>query len=205
MRELFVLTQILNQHTADSDISLDALLTRGLKTESFRELLADACEQRSRPDAYLSELRTIIAAGTANPDVYTQAAKVLFQKSGNKHILADRLGDEAQEIRDLCNKALGLEPLHVEANELLAWTEAFAPAVEKSNLETIARICRTLDGNSATDEALAALAVARWRSGGVKQARTLCERLNASPFSGTRAKGIAADLIAQLDTPASTP
>jgi hypothetical protein len=202
MRELFVLTQILNQRTPDSIASLDALLARGLKTESFRELLADACEEWDRSEMNLIELRAIIAAGTSNPVVYAQAANVLFNKSGIKHTPDARLGVEVSEIRDWCTKALEFEPLHVQANDILAWTEAFAPTVEKSNLETIARICRVLDGNAPTDEALAALAVARWRSGGAKQARALCERLNASHFSGKTARSISKELLLRLDKPA---
>jgi hypothetical protein len=199
MRELFVLTQILNQDTVDSDKSLDALLARGLKTEGFRELLADACQQRDRLDSNLERLRSLIADGSSNPAVYTQAADVLFDRSVPKTTLDARLGDEAAQIRDWCNRALELEPLYMEANELLAWTEALAPSVEKANLETIARICRTIDGKAATDEALTALAMARWRSGGLKQSRTICERLIASPFSGLRARRIAKELLAKLD------
>lgn len=203
MRELFVLTQILNQDTPDSDKSLEALLARGLKIEGFRELLADACQKRDRLDSNLEELRSIMSNGSANPAVYTQAATILFNRSVPKYTPDARLGADTQQIREWCNKALELEPLYVEANELLAWTEAFAPSVEKTNLEAIARICRTLDGKAATDQALTALAIARWRSGGLKQARTLCERLNASPFTGPQAKTITKDLLARLDASVS--
>ena len=86
----------------------------------------------------------------------------------------------------------------------MAWTEALAPTVTKSNIETITSICRTLDGKAATDEALIALAIARWRSGGLRQTRTICESLIASEFSGPKAKSLAKDLLARLDpvTPA---
>jgi hypothetical protein len=199
MRELFVLSQILNQNTKDSDASLDALLARGLKTELLRELLADACDARDRDDAYLQEMRTLIAGGSANVGVYANAAMTLFKRAVKKPSLDARVSDEVGEIRAWCNEALKIEPLHVDANKVLAWTEALAPSVEKSNIDTVVRICRALEGNAATDEALAALAVARWRAGGLKQARTLCDRLKQSSFSGEIAKGIATDLIARLD------
>lgn len=201
MRELFVLSQILNQQTKDSYASLDALLQRGLKTESLHELFADACECRNHSDAGLTELRGIITGGSANPAVYSQAASALFHRSVTKPSAESRLGEETEEIRACCNKALEFEPLHVEANETLAWTEAFAPTVEKHNLEVIARVCRALDGNAPTDAALAALAVARWRTGSLKQARSLCERLDSSPLSRKQVKILAKELLALLDRP----
>jgi len=58
-----------------------------------------------------------------------------------------------------------LEPLYLEANELLAWSEAFAPTVKNADVETIAGICRALDGNARTDNVFTALAIAQWRRG----------------------------------------
>ena len=199
MRELFILSQIMNQRTKESDTSLDALLLKGLKTESLREVLADACDSRSRNAECLIQQRALIAAGTTNQAVYTAAATAVF-KASIKELSPDaRLGDATEEIRSWCTKALALEPLDVQANETLAWTEALAPTVGKSNLDTIARICRTLDGTAPTDQALAALAVARWRAGANAQARALCERIDISVFTRKSARGIVHELLAKLD------
>ena len=204
LRELFVLSQVLNQNTKESRATLDAVLQRGLKTDALREILADACARRENEDAALTELRAIISAGSSNPVVYADAADILFRRRVAKITVESRLGDEADEIRQWCNRACELEPLHLEANELLAWAEAFAPVMEPRNLEAIARICRRLDGNAPTDNALAALAVARRRSAKAKSAQALAEQINASVFSGRTAKSIAAQILAQATSPAET-
>jgi hypothetical protein len=198
MRELFVLAQILNQNVKESDIALESILQHGLKTESLRELLADACQRRRKGTAYLGELRTLIASGTTNPAVYSEAAGTLLETSVPKRSPDARLAEETKEIRKWCKQALALEPLYVEANETLAWCEALAPTVESSNLETIAGICRRLDGNAPTDNALAAMAVARWRAGNMKQARTICERLANSFLCRPEPKKIAQDILTRL-------
>lgn len=206
MRELFVLCQIFNQHTKDSQVSLDALIEQGLRTDSLRESLADACLVRSRKEVAERELRAIISGGTSNPKVYATAAELLFAKEVPEHSFAARVTDQSGEIHLWCNKALEIEPLDVTANETLAWAEAYAPTVEKKQIDTIVRICRTLDQNASTDEALMALAVARWRSGGLKQSRALCERLIDSPFTKKEVKSMARDLIVRLDsTPTPSP
>jgi hypothetical protein len=199
MRELFVLSQILNQDTKSSDLSLDALLTTGKKTELLDELVADACHRRRRSDVEIQLLRAIIAAGSSNSTVYSQAATLLFRQSATRDSLDIQLGTEAAEIRAWCQRSLELEPLNIDANETLAWTEAYAPTIGKPNLETIVHICRTLDGNAPTDEALAALAVARWRSGALVQARSLAERIKSSALSHQPAKNLAEKLLARLD------
>jgi len=199
MRELFVLCQILNRDTKDSDLSLEAILAQGLKTESLRDLLADACHRRERTEAALREFRTIIDAGTTNPLVYAHAAQLLFWQTVPENSLDARFPDETGEVHRWARQALTLEPLDVNANETLAWAEAYAPKIEKSNLDEISRICRTLDQNARTDEALMAMAVARWRSGGVKQARSLCGLIAGSPFSRKSVKKLAAELLARLE------
>ena len=84
---------------------------------------------------------------------------------------------------------------------MLAWGEAFAPTVEKRNLETIAGICRALDKNARTDNVLTALAIAQWRMGNMAEARSLAERIQISVFSGSLAKRLAQELLARLDQP----
>jgi len=198
MRELFVLCQILNQDTENSDLSLDAILAKGLKTESLRELLADACHRRNRTEAALQEFRTIIETGTTNPVVYSRAAQLLFRQKVPQPSLDARLLDDTGEVHAWTTQALALEPLDVDANETLAWAEAFAPTMAKSNLDAIIRICRTLDQNARTDEALLAMAIARWRSGGLKQARSLCELVHSSPYSRKSTKKMAGELLERL-------
>lgn len=156
LRELIVLAQILNQHTPESDISLDTLLSRGIKTPQFRELLADACENRKRPEPELQLLRQVITAGSSNPRVYSTAARLLFEKALPRLSLDGRVDEPASDIRLWCRRAIEIEPLDITANEILAWTEALAPALEKQNIETILEACRRLEGNAATDEVLSA-------------------------------------------------
>jgi tetratricopeptide (TPR) repeat protein len=202
MRELFVLSQIENQNTNESDASLDALLARGLKTESLREVLADACGRRGRTDAQLQELRRLISLRSTNAAVYTDAANILFRRRQVSYTLDSRLdGEEGDEVRAWCQKAIKLEPLYVKADELLAWGEAFAPTVEKRNIETIAGICRVLEGNARTYNVLTALAIAQWRMGNMAEARSLAERILASDLSGRSAKQLARELLARLNTP----
>jgi hypothetical protein len=203
MRELFVLAQIMNQNTKESDASLEAVLKRGLKTESLREFLAEACEERHRSSDQLEQLRRVIDSGSTNPAVFARAARRLLESKKAENWMDTRLNEETTDIRTWCRRALELEPLQLEANETLAWAEAFAPQVEKGNLETIVGICRALDGNAPTDNALAALAVARWRKGQTKQALSLCERLKSSVMSRKRAKEIANDVLARLDSNAA--
>jgi len=198
MRELFVLTKVLTQEVKDSDVALASVLEHGLKTESLREILADACDGRRQPKPYLEQLRTIIAAGSNNPGVYAEAAATLFRNSAPERSLDARLGPEADEIRAWCKKALEFEPLYQEANEVLAWCEALAPSIDSHNLETIAGICHKLEGNGRTDSSLAAMAVARWRAGNAKQAKSICERLISSPLCGEQPKKIAAEILARL-------
>ena len=235
MRELFVLSQIESQDIEDSDASLDTLLARGLKTDSLREVLADACGRRGRTDAQLQELRRLIDLRSTNPVVYFDAAYILNRRKlagyprdsrlkgegGDAHpaVYADaafilnprqltgctldsRLdSEEGDEIRGWCRKAIELEPLYLEANELLAWSKAFAPTVEKANLDTIAGICRVLDKNARTDNVLTALAIAQWRMGNMAEARSLAERIHGSVFSGSLAKRLAQELLARLGVP----
>lgn len=203
MRELFVLAQIMNQQRKESDEALDSLLERGVQTESLRELLSDACKSRGRSEEELEQLKALIEDGSTNPRVYGRAA-VLTMRNVVPAMNADaRLGEEVNDIRLWCGKAIELEPLYVEANEFLAWAEALAPSVEQRNLEVIAAICRRLDGHAKTDMALAALATARWRAGHAKQARSLAEIIVTSPLSRPPAKGLAREILARLNAPST--
>lgn len=199
IRELFVLGRILNLDTEESMASLDALLARGLKTESLRDVLVDACARRGRDEAELTELRALIAGGSANPAVYARAAEVQFRKAIPELALDARVGDEAEEIRTLCKRTLELEPLYTEANETLAWTEALGPTVEAANVASIGEICHRMSGTAPTDAALTAYAIARWRAGNAQQARALAVKLKDSIYTRSSAKELVTDLIARID------
>src|ERR1019366_10320882 len=135
-----------------------------------------------------------------NAAVYTDAANILFRRRQVSYTLDSRLdGEEGDEVRAWCQKAIKLEPLYVKADELLAWGEAFAPTVEKRNIETIAGICRVLEGNARTYNVLTALAIAQWRMGNMAEARSLAERILASDLSGRSAKQLARELLARLN------
>lgn len=208
LRELFVLGQIMNQKTADSDASLNTLLTRGLKTNLWRELLADACDAKHRADAELDQLQTIIKEGSTNTRVYSRAAELLFEKFAPERNLEAHTGPQADEIRALCLRALEIEPLNPDANNMLTWLEAYSATIEKPNLELITQICRRLDGNATTDEALCALVVARYRSGNVASTRSLAEKLLASPLCRKPARKTAQAVLDRLNAapqPAATP
>ena len=73
--------------------------------------------------------------------------------------------------------------------------------MEQRNLETIASICRALDGNAPTDNVFTALAVAQWRVGNVVEARALAEQTLTSVLSGRLARHLAKELLARIDTP----
>lgn len=201
IRELFVLSQILNQRIPASETSLDALLARGLKTPELEALLAEACLKWEREDAALEQLRAIIAAGTSNPAVYATAAGLRM-----KHIVSDEItihsrlpADAAAEIREWCERALAIEPRHQVANEVLAWTAAIGAEVTAESVREIGAICRVLDGNGQTDEAIAALAVARWRAGQIASAKIACETLLLSWFCRDDPREIATALWKEID------
>jgi hypothetical protein len=198
MRELFVLAQIQNQDTSESVAALDALLARGLKSEALRELLVDACLRR-QPKQALPQLRQLIAAGSTNPLVYVQAAEFAMKEVTDKPGPQVRLGDAAAEIRTWCLRALERVPLHPGANEALAWAEALGPTVDKENVAAITQICRRLDSHAPTDNALTALAVARFRAGNTKSARTLATQVIDSLFSRPAAKTAARELLTLID------
>lgn len=198
MRELFVLSQVLNQKVPDSRVVLDSLLARGLKTESLREFLAEACLSQRRTEAALGQFRELMARNSANPGVYAMAADVLFRELVPQRQISARLGKEAADIRGWCRRALELEPRHALANNTLAWTEALAPEVTADSVTTIENIYRTLNGYVPTSDTAMALAIAHWRNGDRKFARAVAQKLVDSPFASVRVKTVAAALLKEL-------
>ena len=205
MRELLLLTQILNQDTAKSDDLLAYLLKKGLRSESLRELLATACIKRGRTVDALTLLRTLIREGTDNPQVYEEAARLLFANMAPVITPAIRLGPEADEGRDWCAQALALEPGLQRANEILAWTMALAEPLDPTTDVTIRNcLARTDSLLPATIEA--ALAVSCWRDDDAPQARQHCTALLASKCTPLPVREIINGLLTRLDqTPPPPP
>jgi hypothetical protein len=201
MRELFVLSQVLNQDVPASYAALDSILANGLKTESLRELLVEACFDRKRPAAALDQLRVLLAAHTPNPAVYAVLAGAVIRARVPQINLHSRLGDEAGEVRALCRQALDLEPLYEPANDFLAWAEALGPNVAPANLAAIERIFHALEGRASTSDAVAALAVGSWRIGDVPWARRLAQTLAESPYADRDGKRISAELLKEIGAP----
>jgi hypothetical protein len=198
MRELFVLAQILNQKIPASEIALDALLAKGVKTESFRELLVEACVKFKRNDAAQAQLQAMVDARSENPAVYVAIAEDRFRSRVPRITLQAQLGDGAAEIRALCRKALELEPFFPEAHNLLAWTEALSPPVEPENIAVIETSEHALNGIVSTTEIVSALAIAQWRKGNPEAARALSQKLLASPYANKKSKDLATALLAEL-------
>lgn len=198
MRELFVLTQILNQKGPACEAALDTLLARGLQSEPLRELLLEACIKWKRREAATAQLQRLIAGGSTNPAVYFTAADNLFRTVASAITLQVRLGEKAVEIGELCRKALAIEPRHPDANNLLAWSEALGPEMRAENVAAIQAILQAMNGIAPMQEVASALAVARWRSGDPSGARTLAMMLRDSPYTNKRGRDLAIALLAEL-------
>lgn len=197
IRELFVLTQILNQTRApESQQALTGILTRGLRTESLRELLVEACLALGHPKLALVELRQLIAAGTNSADVLALAAELEF----NVHVPKLSLGAsvESEEARVWVARALALEPRHRQANRVSAWLDALAPKVDAGKLESIKQAYRRMAGEAATGHVVAALAVAMHRAGEHDTARVIAKQLIESPYAEREVQAIGSDLLAAL-------
>jgi hypothetical protein len=199
MRDLFVLTRILHQDIPDSAASLDALLRRGLKTESLRELLFAACLARNRPASALAEAEKLMAANTQNPAIYERTARLVFDHEIGKVTIDSRLSAAAaKRIRERCEKALQLEPRYPDANDLLALCLALQPDVSAADADRIRHIYDVEHHFVSTNTSAGALAIARWRSGDPERAREIAEYVSGSPFADDSARAIAKALLSRL-------
>lgn len=201
MRDLFVLAQILVQSVPASEVSLDAVLARGLKSESLRELLVAACLKWKRPDAALAQLNQLIAANSKNPRVYSLAANLVTDRNASTITLDARLGGEVTQVREWCRRALELEPLFPDANLTLAWAEALAPEVEQQGIAAIEEIYARIKGRMPAEDVIMALAVALWRSGDVETARDLSAKLKDGALGTKQSRELAAALLERLRQP----
>jgi hypothetical protein len=199
MRELFVISQILNQNVPASDVALDSILRRGLKNEELRELLAEACLSRRRPEAMDAQVDLLIAAKTANPAVYAWKARKLFYKNMKEISIYPRFtAEEVTELRSLYRRALEIEPLYATALELSAWVEALGPTIDAENIAAIERLYKTVDGYSPTSDAVAARAPAAWRMGDKAYARKIAQVLATSPYADQDGKRTAGEILKEL-------
>ena len=200
MRELFLLAQILNQRIPASEQALDNLLARSLKTEGLRELLVEACAKWKRDDGRQAHLRALVEAGSANPAVHAMYAWNVFRRDVPRTTIHSRLGEEAAMIRASCTRALALEPSHERALNLLAWTHALGPSVNREDILAIEQAYRTILGTAPTGEILSALTIAHGRAGNLGTARGIGELLVESPLAGRDAKEVAAALLTEIGT-----
>lgn len=199
MRELFVIAQVLNQNVPASETALNSILQRGLKNENLRELLAEACFARGRMTEGTNQLDLLIAADSPNPEVYQTAGRRIFYEEVPKISIYGRFDAETvTKLRTLFRKALEIEPLCIDALDLLAWTEALGPTVNAENLAAIERIYHTLDGYAATSDAVAAMATAAWRSGDKAWALKIAQELAQSPYADKDGKRTSGELLKEL-------
>jgi hypothetical protein len=198
MRELFVISQILNQKTPASEAALDSLLTKGLKSEALRELLAEACLKWKRAEPLKQQLGALIASNTENPGVYVLKSEMLFSAQVPKITFDARLGDAAVEMRALARKALEIAPNHPAALTQLAWTEALGAEVTPENIAALEKMVRN-PARASTHDVIAALAIAYWRAGNSEGARRVAESLIKSPFVPPGPKAMASSLLRELD------
>lgn len=201
MRELFVIAQVINQRKPASEAALDSMLEKGLKSESLRELLLEACLRWKRADAIKEQVETLIAAGTENPGVYVLKAESVFRARIPKVTLDVELDDTtAARVRALAQKALELSPGHPDATTQLAWTEALGSKVTPENIAALEKLVRERTGRAPMHDVITALAIAYLRSGNTAGARTAAESLIKSPYVPRGPKELASSLLRDLGT-----
>jgi len=206
MRELFVLSQTMLRKTPESKASLDSLLKNGLKNEGFRELLADSCLIDDRREDALNQYRLLIKNGSTNPAVFLEAAKIHLRNADAVSVLDAHLGDEATEAVSWTKRAVELDAPNFKADEALAWAYAKGPRVTAEDIAEITKLCHFLNGRGSTDNALAALAVAYWRTGNLKKAHQIDALLMGSLYTRHEPRKTAEELekrIASSPAPAN--
>lgn len=206
MRELFVLSQILNQNIPDSKTSLTALLLRDIKTESLRELLAEACYRWNLKEQAFTELKKLEGAGSLNPSVHAAIARHVCYDHIRKITINARLSAEvAAQVHASATRALELEPRHQMGSDFYVWSLALGPTVDASTIDKLEKHYRVIVDETPTSDVLSALAVAHWRLGQTARARAVAETLRDSPFADKEAREIARDLLEVLRQPFAAP
>jgi hypothetical protein len=197
IRDLFILTQILVQQTAESEASLDALLVTGLPSPNLREMLIEACLEWKKPEPALRTVRQLIAEGSTNARVY-QVGDELLNSDNGEFGLDARHGPETAELRAWDQRGLALEPLDCDLNNSCAENEAAALLVDQQSITTIEDCYRRIKGRAPTDEVIAALAMALWRVGETATAAELAAKLAGDPLARTQWRAMANQLCQRL-------
>lgn len=198
VRELFVLLQTSIQRDPQSGAAIDAMIKRGLKNPDLREVLADACLALGKRQAALDEFKQIIRDGSANSQVFYRAARLELDRANVEEDLDALLGEENLEIEAWARRGIELCPGDYSNYEALAWAEAKSRDISAAEATEINQICHALSGHTATDETLAALAVACWRLGNVAKASQYAKLLADSPLTRPTPRKIALALRDRL-------
>ena len=204
IRDLFILTQVLIQRTAESEASLDALLVTGLASPNLREMLIEACLTWKKEDPALRTLRQLIAEGSTNPQVYLVGDELLNAHNGIFGLNA-RHGPETTELRAWDERGLALEPLDYNLNNACAENEAAALVVDQQSITTIEDCYRRIKGRGPTDEVIAALAMALWRVGETTTAAELATKLGGDPLARARWRNMANHLCQRIAAEKAAP
>jgi hypothetical protein len=204
MRELFVLIQIRNQNIEESEVALDSLLAKGLKSTELQPLLVEVCLQRDRDAAALELLESMVAAGdAATPTLVWRALLTRRQHMPGVELTNRVTPDEMARMRRLLEPALERVPHDMRTNEAWSWMLAMQETISPEDLTELRAACRRVDGHGDTSEVLAALAWASWRTGDEATARRLVELLESSPYTVKWIREFAAELAAAMATPAT--
>lgn len=199
MRELFVIAQATLQKTPSSLAAIDSILRHGLQNEDLREQFADCCLSRGRRADALAQYRLLIEHRSTNPGVYEEAASIEMHGETAEQNIDHHLGAEGVEVEKWARYAVELDPLFFEGYNTLAWVLASKAEVKPTDIETINQICHALSGKDPTDQPLAALAVAYWRSGDIAKAQKINKLLMESPYTRKRTRKIAEALLKHLN------
>jgi hypothetical protein len=196
MRELFILSRIFGGAAKNSAYLLNHLLANGIKTSDLRPLLASACISEKRPEPALMILRTLCAEGGANPHIYEETARLLFERAVPQIGLDSRMGTETKEIRTLCHRAIALNPYSLVANDILAWSLALDPHFGPEGIDTLRELIARQDAVHRAREIRGALALAAYRVGDAALAGQTSRDLLSGPVQDDRAAAVSRQILA---------
>jgi hypothetical protein len=198
MRELFILSRIFGGAAKHSADLLNHLLAKGVKTSDLRPLLASACISEKRTEPALRILRILSAEGGANPRIYEEAARLIFERAVPQIGLDSRMGTETEEVRTLCRRAIALNPYSLAGNDILAWSLALSPRVGPEGIDALRQLIARQDAVDRSREIRGALALAAYRSGDAALAGQTSRDLLSGPVRDDRAAAVSRQILAVL-------